>query len=71
MNGCISTHLEVVPTDTQELTEQAYYSVLRLHLRGQDENCSHVEERFRVSFAGVDSHVKFRWFNSNLFVKLM
>ena len=64
MNGSINTNLEVVPTDTPQ-----YYTVLCLRARSPDENGSRVGERFGVRYAGVDSHVKFGWLSSNLFVK--
>ena len=44
MNGCIRTHLEVIPTDSLG-------SGLHLRTRSQDENGSHVGEQFGVSCA--------------------
>ena len=48
MNGCISTNLEVVSTDSAELT---VCSGLRLRATSQYENGSCVKERFGVRCA--------------------
>ena len=48
MNGCISTNLEVVPTDSPQLT---VYSGVRPRERSEDENGSRVREWFEVSSA--------------------
>ena len=53
MNGCISTNLEVVPTDSPHLI---VYSGLRLCARSRDENGSWVE----CLQLCIDSNVKFR-----------
>ena len=58
MNGCISTNLEVVLTDSPH--QLTVYSGLRLRARSQDKNGSCVGEPFGV----------FGWLYSNLFVKL-
>ena len=67
MNGCITiiTNLEVVPTDSTQLT---VYSGLHLCMRSQDENGSRVRERSQLC---INSHVIFGWLYSHLFVKLM
>ena len=46
--GCMSRNLEVVPTDSPQLT---VYSGLRLRARSKSENDSHVGERFGFSCA--------------------
>ena len=48
MNGCIRRNLEVVPTDSPQLT---VYCSLRLYTRSQYENGLHVGEWFGVSCA--------------------
>ena len=49
MNDCISTNLEVVPTDFAQLTVYSGLVGLRLHARSHYENGSPVGERFGVS----------------------
>ena len=46
MNGCISRNLEVVLTDSPQLT---VYGGLHLHERSQDENGLRIRERAGVS----------------------